>query len=148
MTCKSYSTPVSVTLYPVSSVSFDRPFSVFAPLVPSGYATIPSPSSGIKLILSDFARAVERTPTTSVGGTKRRVSIEYSVSPTDTDKALAQLQPLMSGSYHVYLTYLNGGCGWVRNTLDTFRISYSESNGELNVSITSDTVSGIQRIAS
>ena len=147
MSCKSpFSTPVTISLYADNVVTFDRPFTAFAPIVSSAYATIATGQTGTKLIVSEFTR-LEVSPTTTVAGTKRTVVIEYDVDQTDATDAIQQLTPFLHGNYHARVSFLNGAIAWVRSTPKAFSLQYEETDGRLHVTITIDTVSGIQRIS-
>ena len=148
MDCKTFSTPVSLKLYPYNAVTFDRPFSLFVPIVKPSYATIANGARPIKLIISDFTRINEMSPSTSVGGTNRKVTIEYDVVSSDSIVAIEQLKPLLGHDYHILVSFLGGDKAWIRSTDNSFSIDYSESDGKLHVTITVDTVSGVQRITS
>lgn len=145
MSCNSFSTPIAIFLYHPEDVTFDRPFTSFAPNVPNSYATVSNNASPVKLVFSDITRVMEMTPSTSVAGTSRKVVIEYNVDSFESDKAIQQLRPILQGTYHTFVKYLNGASAWIRAE-DSFNLQYAESEGRLQVTITIDTISGIQRI--
>lgn len=147
MSCKSpFSTPVTVSLFADNAVTFDRPFAVYTPVVSSSYATIATGQTGTKLIVTEFTR-LEMSPTATVAGTKRTVLIEYDVDPTSATDAIQQLTPFQHGNYHARISFLNGAIAWVRSTEKAFSLQYSEADGKLHVTITIDTISGIQRVS-
>lgn len=147
MECSSFSTPVGVLLYAYGAVTYDRPFAVFAPNVPASYATIANGATPTKLIITDFTR-LEVTPTTSVGGTTRKVIIEYDVVGSAGERAIEQIKPLLGKDCHTLVSFLNGEKAWVRATENSFSIDYSETEGRVHVTIEADTISGMQRIES